>query len=328
MTRTNDILRRAGGALALLAGVLLPTLAAAQEAEGEAAANGGGGGEGGGGWVSVDAILETLNDQVAPWGIKILGALIGIFLSFMVAGWISRRVRKVGESRNLDVTLVRFASNMVRWVVLAAALIAILGYFGFQTSSFAAIIGAAGLAIGLAFEGTLGNFASGVMLLVFRPFEVGDWVKAGGESGTVEEIELFFCVLRTLDNRKVIVPNKAVFGDVIINNQGFDVRRVDIDVGVDYGADIDETRKVLEAILPNVEAGLEDPAPQVFLKGLGASSVDWQVRVWCKTDDFWTVYQSIIRETKYALDGAGIGIPFPQMDVHLDEDVVKAIGKK
>ena len=155
MTRTNDILRRAGGALALLAGVLLPTLAAAQEAEGEAAANGGGGGEGGGGWFSVDAILETLNDQVAPWGIKILGALIGIFLSFMVAGWISRRVRKVGESRNLDVTLVRFASNMVRWVVLAAALIAILGYFGFQTSSFAAIIGAAGLAIGLAFEGTL-----------------------------------------------------------------------------------------------------------------------------------------------------------------------------
>jgi len=277
--------------------------------------------------LSVDSIIKSLNEQVAPWGVKIVGALLTLFIGWIIAGWLGRRVGRFAQKR-FDETLGKFFANIVRYLIIIAVVLSTLGMFGIQTSSFAAIIGAAGLAIGLAFEGTLGNFASGVMLLVFRPFKVGDWVSAGGQSGTVEEIELFHTVLRALDNRKIIVPNGKVANDVIVNNQGFDVRRVDIDVGCDYGADIDETRKVLESVLPKVEAGLQDPAPQVFLKSLGASSVDWQVRVWCNTEDFFTVYQSIIRETKYALDEAGIGIPFPQTDVHLDPEVIEALKGK
>ncbi|MBW2263417.1 MAG: mechanosensitive ion channel family protein, partial [Deltaproteobacteria bacterium] len=185
-------------------------------------------------------------------------------------------------------------------------------------ASFAALIAAAGLAVGLAFQGTLSNFAAGVMLLVFRPFKVGDLVTTAGNLGIVQEIELFTTELSTLDNRKIVVPNGSIFGSVIENLTHNDTRRVDVPVGVEYSADVDETRKVLEAMIPSIPAVLEDPAPQVFLAELGASSVDWQVRVWCKTEDYWDVYQATIRAAKMALDEAKLGIPFPQMDVHLD----------
>jgi len=264
-------------------------------------------------------------DPVIEYGPKVIGVLLALVLALMIAGWTERMVRITLERRNFDATLTRFFAKLARYFILIAAVLGCLGVFGIQTASFAAVLAAAGFAIGLAFQGTLGNFAAGVMLLVFRPFKVGDYVEVNGETGTCEHIDLFTCEFRTLDNRKLIVPNGSVFGNTITNYAGYEMRRVDIDVGAEYSADVDATRAALEKAAARVEGRLADPPPQVFLKGLGDSSIDWQVRVWCKTPDYWDVWQATVRATKLALDEAGIGIPFPQRDVHFDEAVVKAL---
>ncbi len=264
-------------------------------------------------------------DPVIEYGPKVIGVLLALVLALMIAGWTERVVRAGLERRNFDATLTRFFAKLARYFILIAAVLGCLGVFGIQTASFAAVLAAAGFAIGLAFQGTLGNFAAGVMLLVFRPFKVGDYVEVNGETGTCEHIDLFTCEFRTLDNRKLIVPNGSVFGNTITNYAGYEMRRVDIDVGAEYSADVDATRAALEKAAARVEGRLADPPPQVFLKGLGDSSIDWQVRVWCKTPDYWDVWQATVRATKLALDEAGIGIPFPQRDVHFDEAVVKAL---
>lgn len=302
-------------ALFALALAQLPVLALAQEEEGG----------GGGGFFDTDAIIETLNKEVAPWGAKILGALVAMFVAWIVAGAVGRSVRRAGEKRELDATLTRFFASMAKNLILVAAIVAILGVFGIETSSFAAIIGAAGLAVGLAFQGTLGSFAAGVLLLVFRPFKIGDLISAGGETGVVQEIELFTTTLSTLDNQKIIVPNSKIAGDTIKNIGAYDTRRVDIDVGCDYDAAIDDCRAALTEALTMVDKTLDDPAPQIFLASLGASSVDWQVRVWCKTEDYWDVHEATIRAIHMKLGEKGIGIPYPQMDVHLDDSAVKAL---
>lgn len=275
-------------------------------------------------------IVESLNEVVGAWGARIVGALVAIVVAWMIAGWASRSLRNGLEKKSFDATLTRFFSNMLRYLILIGAGLGILGVFGVETTSFAAVIGAAGLAVGLAFQGTLSNFAAGMMLLIFRPFKVGDLVKVAGCTGTIEQIDLFTTEFRTLDSRRVIVPNGSIFGAVIENITYHPTRRVDIDVGTDYGADIEETRGVLEGMVDGIEGVLDEPAPQIFLKGLGSSSVDWQVRVWCETERYWDVWQATITQTKKALDGAGIGIPFPQTDVHFDPPVLEAIagGKK
>ncbi len=276
-------------------------------------------------------IVDWLNgdgrDFVVGIGAKVVGVLVALFVAWVVARWLSNVLRRTLEKREFDATLTRFFSKMVRYAVLTFAVLGCLGVFGIQTASFAAVIAAAGLAVGLAFQGTLSNFAAGVMLLVFRPFKVGDFVDAGGVMGTIEEIDLFTTDMKTPDNKRVIVPNSSVFGSTITNFTHYEIRRADIDVGVDYAATTEETRKVLETIPGKVEGVLEDPAPQIFLKSLGGSSVDWVVRVWCKTEDFWDVYQRTIHETKNTLDEAKLGIPFPQMDVHLDADALEALRK-
>jgi small conductance mechanosensitive channel len=264
-------------------------------------------------------------DPVIEYGPKVIGVLVALVLALMIAGWTERVVRVALERRSFDATLTRFFAKLARYFILIAAVLGCLGVFGIQTASFAAVLAAAGFAIALAFQGTLGNFAAGVMLLVFRPFKVGDYVEVNGETGTCEHIDLFTCEFRTLDNRRLIVPNGSVFGNTITNYTGYEVRRVDIDVGAEYSADVDATRAALEKAAAKVEGKLTDPPPQVFLKGLGDSSIDWQVRVWCKTPDYWDVWQATVRATKLALDEAGIGIPFPQRDVHFDEAVVKAL---
>jgi len=294
----------------------VPALAFAQEEESS-----------GGGGFNVDTIIQTLNEEVAPWGAKILGALVAMFIAWIVAGAVGRSVRRAGEKKNLDATLTRFFSSMAKNLILVAAVVAILGVFGIETSSFAAIIGAAGLAVGLAFQGTLGSFAAGVLLLVFRPFKIGDVISAGGETGVVKEIELFTTTLATLDNQKIIVPNSKIAGDTIKNIGAYDTRRVDIDLGCDYDAAIDDCRAALNEAVAKVDKKLEDPAPQAFLASLGASSVDWQVRIWCKTEDYWDVHEATIRAIHGTLGDKGIGIPYPQMDVHFDESAVKAMSR-
>ena len=268
---------------------------------------------------------NALIDPVVTYGPKVIGVLITLVLALIFAGWAERLVRSALERRNFDATLTRFFAKLSRYLILVGAVLGCLGVFGIQTASFAAVLAAAGFAVGLAFQGTLGNFSAGVMLLVFRPFKVGDYVEVAGESGTCEHIDLFTCEFRTLDNRRLIIPNGSVFGSTITNFTGYETRRVDIDVGAEYSADLDKTRAALEKAIAKIDGAIADPPAQVFLKGLGESSVDWQVRVWCKTADYWDVWQSATRATKLALDEAGIGIPFPQQDVHFDDSVVKAL---
>jgi small conductance mechanosensitive channel len=264
-------------------------------------------------------------DLLIEYGPKVLGVLLALLAAWILAGWIERGVRATLERRNFDATLTRFFAKLARYLILIGTILGCLGVFGIQTASFAAVLAAAGFAIGLAFQGTLGNFSAGVMLLAFRPFKVGDFVEVNGQTGTCEHIDLFTCEFRTLDNKKLIIPNGSVFGSTITNYTGYDTRRVDIDVGAEYSADLDATRAALEKAASDIPGMLEEPAPQVFLKALGGSSIDWQVRIWCRTEDYWGVWQSATQACKASLDEAGIGIPFPQQDVHLDEAVIKAL---
>lgn len=259
-----------------------------------------------------------LTDTIARFGLQLIGVLLLLAAAWIVARWARRATQKNLSKTRLDVTLTKFFSSMVGWLILIMAVIAILGIFGISTASFAAVIGAAGLAVGLAFQGTLSNFSAGVMLLTFRPFKVGDAVKVAGEIGKVDEIDLLTTHIDTPDNRRIVIPNSKIFGDTIETITYHPTRRVDVAVGTDYPADLDRVRAVLAAAAASVEGGLADPPPQVFLDSLGDSAIAWYVRVWCKTPDYFAVREALTRAIKKALDEAGIGIPFPQLDVHLD----------
>lgn len=260
-------------------------------------------------------------DTIVGYATSVVGVLVFIIAVWIVAGWIGRLVRQSLETSPLDDTLTRFFPRLARWLVIIIGVVMALGIFGIQTASFAAVIGAAGLAIGLAFQGTLAHFAAGVMMLIFRPISVGDIVSLEGELGTIQEIDLVLTKMDTFDNRRVTIPNGKVFSSTITTLNTHEMRRADVPVGADYGADIDATRAALERALPNIEGALDDPAPQIVLDGLGDSSVNWVVRAWAPTPNFLAVKQSTIRAIKMALDAAEIGIPFPQMDVHLDGEL-------
>ncbi len=260
-------------------------------------------------------MVPTLID----YGVKIIGVLIGLWVAFRVAAWLETLVVKNLKKRKFDEALTLFFGSLSRWGLILLSVIALLGIFGVETTSFAAVIGAAGLAIGLAFQGTLSNFSAGVMLLTFRPFSIGDYIKSGGQEGVVAEIGLFVTALDTLDNQRVILPNSAVISGNIVNVTHHDARRVDINVGVAYDADLKQVREVLDKAAGSLEGRIEQ-GHQIFLASMGASSVDFQVRIWCKTSDYWDVWDRGTQAVKEALDQAGISIPFPQMDVHLDKN--------
>lgn len=249
--------------------------------------------------------------------VKIVGVLIALFIANLVAGWVGGLVSSRLTRVKFDATLTRFFGKLTRWAILVMAVLACLGVFGIETTSFAAVIGAAGLAVGLAFQGTLGNFSAGIMLLVFRPFKVGDVISAAGVVGGVQEIDLFTTTLDTPDNRRLIVPNGSLFGATIENITHHPVRRCDVPVGVAYGADIDATRAALARAAASISVQAEGRDPQIFLVGLGASSVDWQVRVWCPTARFWDAHQQTVQAIKRELDAAGIGIPYNTVDVNV-----------
>ena len=267
----------------------------------------------------MNELIEMAKPWIGDYGARVVGVLVLVLVAWILSSWLERFVVRALGRASFDLTLTKFFGSVARWVLLVLAGLAALSIFGVETTSFAAIIAASGLAIGLAFQSTLSSFAAGIMLLVFRPFKVGDVVKTAGETGVVDEIALFNTRLDTFDNRRVILPNSAVFGSTIENVSHHPHRRADVSVGVDYGADIDETRRILESAVESVTGSLSDPAPQVVLTGLGGSSVDWEVRVWAPASQFGDVKQAAIRAVKLALDDAGIGIPFPQMDVHLDK---------
>ena len=265
--------------------------------------------------------MERLWDLIMTYAPRIVGVALFLLVAYVVSRWVGRLVVRLLQRAKLEATLCRFFGSVAKWTVLVLAVIACLGVFDVQTTSFAAIIGASALAIGLALQGSLANLSAGVMLLIFRPFKVGDVVKIEGHLGKVKEIELFTTKLDSPDNRRIILPNKNVFGATLENITHHPTRRVDIRVSVEYPADLDRTREVLVQAAASVPETLNDPPRQVILLEMGDSSINWQVRVWAKTENYWTVLDAATRAVKVALDEAGLGIPFPQMDVHLDAPV-------
>jgi small conductance mechanosensitive channel len=265
-------------------------------------------------YVSADT-LSMVADYLLSAVAFILILLVGRYIARTLRNWIRGGL----DTPGVDRTLTKFVGNFVYYGIFLLALFAGLETVGVETASFVAVLAAAGFAVGLALQGTLANFAAGIMLLIFRPFSVDDYVEIAGETGFVTEIQLFFTRLRTRENRLIIVPNGDIFGATIENIFEADEIRVDCDVGTDYPADIDETREVLLEAARNVEDRIEEKGVQAALVELGGSSINWQVRVWARPDDYFRLKQELTREVKYALDEAGIGIPYPQMDVHLDQ---------
>ncbi|XAM01573.1 mechanosensitive ion channel [Phycisphaeraceae bacterium D3-23] len=264
------------------------------------------------------AAMPLIEKYLVPAVVAILVLIVAYFVGKFLARTLSSPIKK-----RVDEALGLFVGKMIFWAIMVFALLGVLGRYGISVAGFAAVLAAAGFAIGMAFQGTLGNFAAGIMLLVFRPFKVGDTVNAAGITAKVIEIDLFNTVFDTPDNRRIIVPNSAIAGNTIENVTFHPVRRCDVVVGADYGASIDATRAALEKAAQSLGDMLvegEGRGYKIVLGELGDSSVAWTVRFWCKTADFWDVKEALTRAVKMHLDEAGIGIPYPQMDVHLVKD--------
>lgn len=266
--------------------------------------------------MDINAITSWLAGAAITYGIKAILFLILLYITWKAAGWTKKAIITMTEKKNLDLALGKFFSSLGRYAVLTIGVITALGTVGIETATFAAVLAASGFAVGMALQGTLGHFASGVMLLIFRPFELGHVITVGGTTGKVAQIDLFSTALDTTDNRRIIIPNGAVYGQKIENTSHHSTRRVDIAVGTAYEADLDATRKILMDAATSIPEVLKDPETAVALTNLGASSVDWAIRAWVKTDDYWSTKDELTRRCKYALDEAKISIPYPQMDVN------------
>jgi small conductance mechanosensitive channel len=267
--------------------------------------------------------LATLNDpdlvqtMLIPWAIRIGVALAIFVIGRWIAKWLTAMVRKLMAKADLDDMLIHFLGNIVYTVLLLAVVMAALDQLGIQTTSLLAVFGAAGLAIGLALKDSLGNFSSGVMLILFRPFKVGDFVEAGGVAGVVEKVQMFATIMRTGDNREVIVPNSQIYGGTIINYSAKETRRVDMVFGIGYDDDIAKAKRIIEDIMKQDERILDDPEPTVALGELADSSVNFNVRPWVKSADYWPVRADMLEKVKLTFDAEGISIPYPQQDVHM-----------
>ncbi|MBM4014676.1 MAG: mechanosensitive ion channel [Planctomycetes bacterium] len=258
---------------------------------------------------------EWLGPVVFAWAGKVLAVLMVMAVAWFLAGWMRRAIGRVLDRPYVDRTLSRFLGNLSRWVVLIVALVGCLGVFGFNITSVATVLGAAGLAVGLALQGSLSNLAAGVMLLLLRPFKVGDVVSVGGQLGRVDDVDLFQTKVDTGDNRRLILPNASVFSGVIENLTHHPWRRCDVPIGVAYGSDLTATRAALHRAGERLGQRQPDKAIEVLLDALGDSSVNWLVRVWVPTADFAAAKDALIEALVHELDAAGIAIPFPQLDV-------------
>lgn len=265
----------------------------------------------------MEQVVAKLQEWIALYGLKVIAAIVILVLGRIVAKIVRAIIRRILEKSKVDGTLVSFVTSVSYVAMMAFIIIAALGQLGVQTASFVAVLGAAGLAVGLALQGSLANFAAGVLMIIFKPFKLGDLIDAGGTTGVVEEIGIFTTEMKTADNRKVIVPNSKVTGDNIVNYSSKGIRRVDMVAGVSYGDNLDKVKKVLEEILAADPRILKDPAPTIGVLELADSSVNFAVRPWAKVDDYWNVFFDTQEKIKKGFDAAGIAIPFPQRDVHL-----------
>ena len=268
--------------------------------------------------------MDTYGDQImlfiTKYGLQVIGAIIILILGRIAAG-IGRSIvsRIMGKSK-VEPTVTAFVSSLVYFLILVFAVLAALAKFGIQTASFVAILGAAGFAVGFALQGSLANFAAGVLILVLRPFRVGDFIDAAGVAGNVKEIQLFTTIIATPDNIKIMVPNGKIFGDVIKNITGYDTRRIDLVIGIGYSSDIQKAYDVMMSLIKGDSRILADPAPQIAVSELADSSVNFVVRPWVNRGDYWDVKFDLTRKIKEEFDKNDIEIPFPQRVVHMVQE--------
>ena len=261
------------------------------------------------------ADLLTLEFVISVFG-SVLAAILILITGFVIGGWLRGRLMRVGQmNRHLDATLFSFLGNIIRYVVIGFAFLFVLNTFGVQTTSFVAVIGAAGLAIGLALQGTLSNIAAGVMIVFFRPVKLGDFVEVNGQMGTVKEINLNFIELASVANVQIIIPNSQVWGNTIVNYSAYDSRRAEWVFGVGYGADLKLAEETIRRTILSDPRSRTEPEPFIQVNNLGDFSVDFLVRVWCSSADFFQYQADMKRQVKEALDAAGVEIPFPTRKV-------------
>ncbi|HEY9080215.1 mechanosensitive ion channel family protein [Magnetovibrio sp.] len=265
-------------------------------------------------------IIDQVISVITTYGLNVLGAIAILVVGWTIAGWAKGAMAKtLGRIKAVDAMLTSFFSSLVKYVILAFTVVAVLNRFGVETTSFVAVIGAAGLAIGLALQGTLSNVAAGVMLLLFRPFKVGDFIEGAGLSGTIKEAGLFTTKMATGDNIHIVVPNSQLWGAAIRNFSHHPTRRVDMTVGIGYGDDIDKAMDVIKRIASEDERIHADPAPFVEVANLGDNAVELVVRVWTNNGDYWGVKFAMTKAIKQTFDKEGISFPYPQRDVHIHQ---------
>jgi small conductance mechanosensitive channel len=267
----------------------------------------------------VEDTLQKIYDLITLYGVKVIAAIAIFVIGRWVAKGFQSITKKLMDKKNVDPTITGFVGNLTYMALLVFVIIAALGQLGIQTTSFIAILGAAGLAIGLALQGSLSNFAAGFLMIIFKPFKVGDYVEVAGVAGTVEMIQLFTTTLTTPDNKTVIVPNSGVTGGNIVNWTVKGTRRADMVFGIGYDEDIDKAKQIMADVLGKDDRILKDPPMQIAVSELADSSVNFVVRPWVSIENYWGVYFDAMENIKKAFDAAGISIPYPQRDVHLYE---------
>ncbi len=267
----------------------------------------------------VNEWLTANSDILIQYGVNIISAILILFIGNIIVKVVAGSVAKVLSKKSMDKAVVDFIHGLVRYLLFVIVLIAALSRVGVQTASVVAVIGAAGLAVGLALQGSLSNFAAGILIVAFRPFKSGDYVEIGGVAGSVDSIQIFQTILTTPDNKMVVVPNSSVIGGAIVNYSRHPERRIDLVIGVSYKADLQKTKDVLRSVVEKDERILKTKDATIGVHALADSSVNFVVRPWVKTENYWPVYWDLMQNIKEALDENGIEIPFPQMDVHLNK---------
>lgn len=265
----------------------------------------------------MEEIIKQIEALVAQYGLQIIGAIATLIIGIWIAKFLSKSIGKVLKKRDVDETLIKFTVSLVKVALITFVIISAAAQLGIQTASFVAVIGAAGLAIGFALQGSLSNLAAGVMLIIFKPIKVGDYIEGGGAAGSVESVGIFITTLTTPDNKAVYIPNSTLTGGNITNYSAKDTRRVDMVFGIGYSDDIDKAKNVIQSVLNNDSRILKDPAPQVVVSELADSSVNFNVRPWVNKADYWGVYFDVTEQVKKNFDDQNISIPFPQRDVHM-----------
>lgn len=268
----------------------------------------------------MEKYMDKITSMIIEYAPMALGAILTIIIGFWLAGFLSNKLGKSLKKKGTDESLIPFLKSMCSITIRVLVLFSAAGMFGFEVTSFVAVLGAVGFAVGMALQGNLSHLASGILILFFKPFKVGDFIVTAGYSGSVKEIQIFNTVLTTLDNRIIIVPNGTITGGPIENLTANPTRKVPMTFGIGYGDDIDKARKVIQSVCDSCPQIDHSQAVDIIVTELADSSVNFSVRPWTKTEDYWTVYAYMHEEIKKAFDKENIGIPFPQMDVHISKE--------